>query len=291
MDEKPDGKARSMMHQLLNSHGFHLLALLTAAAIIPVVYLFFYVFSAGLPSVSWEFLTQPPRDFLTAGGIFPALVGTVYLMIGTGIIAVPLGVATAIYLSEYASRGPLTRVIRLAIVNLAGVPSVVYGLFGLGLFSITLGLGRSLASGALTLGLLTLPIIIATSEEALNSVPDSYREASLALGASRWQTVRRVVLPQALPAAITGVILGLGRAAGETAPIMFTAAAFYRKNLPGSIFEQVMALPYHIYVVAAHAPNVPRSMAFAAAAVLLTLVFIFFAAAVGYRSWLRARGH
>jgi phosphate transport system permease protein len=196
---------------------------------------------------------------------------------------------TAIYLSEYAQKGWLTRLIRLAIVNLAGVPSVIYGLFGLGLFAIALGLGRSLATGAIALGLLTLPVIITTSEEALRAVPRSHRDASLALGASQWQTVRNVVLPQAIPSMLTGVVLGLGRAAGETAPIMFTAAAFYRRDLPGSIFEQVMALPYHIYVVAAHAPNVPTSMAYAAAAVLLTFVLIFLFGAVGYRTWLRLR--
>jgi len=252
--------------------GFGSLAACTLLAIIPLVGIVGFLIWKGGPALTWEFLTQPPRKFLTEGGIFPAIVGTLGLTLGTVIVALPLGIGTAIYLVEYSKKNFFTSMVRIAIVNLAGVPSVVYGLFGMGLFVLTLGLGRSLVAGALTLGFLTLPVIISTAEEALLAVPDDYRNASLALGATRWQTVRRVVLPAALPSILTGTILGIGRAAGETAPIMFTAAAIYIPGLPSTIFDQVMALPYHLYAVATQIPNVPEDMAFGSAIVLLAIV-------------------
>ncbi len=269
--------------------GFSALAVLTCLAIVPVLAIVGMLAWKGWPALTWEFLTQPPRKFLTQGGIFPAIVGTLGLTTGTILIALPLGIGTAIYLVEYAGKNIFTRVIRLAIINLAGVPSVVYGLFGLGLFVLTLKLGRSLAAGALTLGFLTLPIIISTAEEALLAVPDDYRHASLALGATKWQTIRRIVLPAALPSMITGAILGISRAAGETAPIMFTAAAIYIPSLPSSVRDQVMALPYHLYAVATEVPNVPDHMAFGAALVLLAIVSGMNLIAVAIRTRMRLK--
>lgn len=269
--------------------GFASLTVLTAISFIPLVVIAGYLIWKGWPALSWEFLTQPPRKFLTEGGILPALVGTVYLTAGTAVVAFPLGVGTAIYLVEYAGNTVFTRLVRVAVVNLAGVPSVVYGLFGLSLFVTALHLGRSLAAGALTLGLMTLPVIISTAEEAIRAVPDEYRHASLALGATRWQTIRRVVLPAAMPAILTGAILGVGRAAGETAPIMFTAAAAYVPGLPDSLRDQVMALPYHLYAVVTEVPNVPEHMAFGAALVLLFLVGGMNAVAVVLRVRMRLK--
>ncbi|MTI82988.1 MAG: phosphate ABC transporter permease PstA [Firmicutes bacterium] len=261
-----------MSRRLKERLGFGSLAICTILAIIPLVGIVGFLTWKGAPALTWEFLTQPPRKFLTEGGLLPAIVGTLGLTLGTIVVALPLGIGTAIYLVEYAKRNFFTTLVRIAIVNLAGVPSVVYGLFGMGLFVLTLNLGRSLVAGALTLGFLTLPVIISTAEEALLSVPDDYRHASLALGATRWQTIRRVVLPAAFPSIITGAILGIGRAAGETAPIMFTAAAIYIPSLPRTIFDQVMALPYHLYAVATQIPNVPEPMAYGSAIVLLAIV-------------------
>ncbi|MFH2126515.1 MAG: phosphate ABC transporter permease PstA [Pseudomonadota bacterium] len=221
-----------------------------------------YVFIHGISAISWEFLTAEPTNSMTAGGIFPAIMGTLYLTVGAILVALPLGVAAAIYLSEYATDGRTLRIVRLGIQNLAGVPSVVFGLFGLALFVGYFHLGISIAAGSLTLGLLILPTIIGASEEALRQVPSTFREASLGLGATRWQTIRKVVLPAALPGILTGSILGIGRAAGETAPIMFTAAYVVRDKLPWDVeqvtdffFQGVMALPYHIYVVSSKIPQ------------------------------------
>jgi phosphate transport system permease protein len=226
----------------------------------------------GIPAITWQFLTDIPRQGMRAGGIFPAIVGTVYLVVGAIIFALPIGLLAAVYLSEYARDNLLSRMIRLAIVNLAGVPSVVYGLFGLALFVIYFRLGTSILSGSLTLGIMILPIIITTSREALESVPYSFREVSRSLGASKWQTIRHIVLPSALPGILTGTILGLGRAAGETAPILFTVAAFYLPQLPKSLFDQAMALPYHLYVISTQVPNVDEKIRYGTALVLLTLV-------------------
>jgi len=233
-----------------------------------------FVIFHGASVISWDFLTQMPTDAMTKGGIFPAIVGTLYLTLGAIIVAFPLGTASAIYLSEYAAEGRLVRLIRLGINNLAGVPSVVFGLFGLALFVVFLGFGSSILSGSLTLGFVILPVIIGAAEEALRAVPQTYREASLALGATKWQTIYRVVLPTALPGMLTGSILGIGRAAGETAPIMFTAAAFYTTRLPDSVLDEVMALPYHIYVLATAGTHIDqtRPIQYGTALVLVALV-------------------
>lgn len=243
----------------------------------------------GLPAVTWQFLTDIPRHGMRAGGIFPAIIGTLYLVAGAIIFALPIGLLAAIYLSEYAKDNVLTRLIKLAIVNLAGVPSVVYGLFGLALFVVFFKFGVSILSGSLTLGIMILPLIITASREALESVPQSFREVSLSLGASKWQTIRHIVLPNAIPGILTGTILGVGRAAGETAPILFTVAAFYLPQLPGSIFDQAMALPYHLYVISTQVPNVDEKIRYGTAFVLLGLVLTMNLVAIVIRYRFRLR--
>ena len=243
----------------------------------------------GAGALSWEFLSAMPTQGMRAGGIFPALVGTLELVGLTVVFALPMGVAAAIYLTEYARESWLTRLVRLAIVNLSGVPSVVYGLFGLGLFVIFCRFGTSLLAGALTLAIMILPVIITASEEALRSVPKSFREVSLSLGVSHWQTVRHAVLPFAIPGIMTGTILGIGRAAGETAPILFTVAAFYLPRLPRSIFDQAMALPYHLYVISTQIPNIPLTQRYGTALVLLLLVLSLNLLAVILRARFRRR--
>jgi phosphate transport system permease protein len=251
---------------------FFFLLLATLLIVIPVGLIVVIIIKKGLPAINWQFLTDIPRQGMRAGGIFPAIIGTVYLVLGTIIFALPIGLLAAIYLSEYSKDNFLTRIVKLAIVNLAGVPSVVYGLFGLALFVAFFKFGASILSGSLTLGIMILPIIITTSREALESVPQTFREVSRSLGASKWQTIRHIVLPNAIPGILTGTILGLGRAAGETAPILFTVAAFYLPRLPKSIFEQAMALPYHLYVISTQVPNVDEKIRYGTALVLLTLV-------------------
>lgn len=251
---------------------FALLSLSTIFVVLPVLAVVYLLLVKGLPAINWTFLTKPPIHMMREGGIFPAIIGTVYLITGTTLFALPLGVLAAIYLSEYAKPGPFTRLVRLSIVNLAGVPSVVYGLFGLGLFVMLMHFGASLLSGSLTLAIMTLPVVITASEEALSTVPQSFRDASLALGATKWQTTTRVVLPNAVSGIITGLILGIGRAAGETAPILFTVAAFYLRDLPHSIYDQAMALPYHLYVLSTQVPNAPPKIQWGTALVLLILV-------------------
>lgn len=235
-----------------------------------------YIVMKGASAISWEFLTEMPRREMTEGGIFPAIAGTFYLMTGSSLISIPVGVITAIYLSEYAKNPRIVKIIRLGINNLAGVPSVVFGLFGLSLFVIFLGFGTSILAGSLTLGLLNLPVIIRSTEEALLVVPGTFREASISLGATKWQTISRIVLPNALPGILTGVMLSLGRAAGETAPVMFTAAAFYTPDLPVSVFNEVMALPYHIYVMATAGTHIQatRHLQYGTAIVLIGLVLL-----------------
>lgn len=242
--------------------------------IVVVGYILLDIIIHGLPALSWEFITGAPRRSGAEGGIFPAIVGTLYLVIGAVLVALPLGMASAIYLTEYAGQGRFTRTVRLAIVTLAGVPSIVYGLFGLGLFVLFFGFGASILAGSLTLAFMILPTIIVSSEEALRAVPLSLREGSLALGATRWQTIYRNVLPYAFPGMITGSILGVGRAAGETAPILLTVAAFYLPRLPSSVFDQVMALPYHIYILATQHPDAATVLpkAYGTALVLLIIV-------------------
>jgi phosphate transport system permease protein len=251
---------------------FFFLFLATLLIVIPVGLIVVIIIQKGLPAINWQFLSDMPRQGMRAGGIFPAIIGTIYLVIGAIIFALPIGLLAAIYLSEYSKDNLLTRLIKLAIVNLAGVPSVVYGLFGLALFVVFFKFGASILSGSLTLGIMIIPVIITTSREALESVPYSFREVSLSLGASKWQTIRNIVLPNAIPGILTGTILGLGRAAGETAPILFTVAAFYLPRLPGSIFDQVMALPYHLYVISTQVPNVDEKIRYGTAFVLLALV-------------------
>ncbi len=268
---------------------FALISLAAASVILFVLFVVGVVVLQGASATGWEFISAYPRDGMKAGGIFPAIVGTVLLTVGTAIISVPIGVGAAVYLSEYAEDNMLTRAIRVAIINLAGIPSVVYGLFGLGLFVLFLNFGTSILAGSLTLGIMTLPIIISTAEEAIRSVPQSFRVVSSSLGASRWQTVRRVVLPQALPGILTGVILGLERAAGETAPILFTVAAFFLPRLPQSIFDQTMALPYHLFVISTQVPGMPVRIQYGTALVLLTFVLSMNLIATWIRSRFRRR--
>lgn len=251
---------------------FMLLRLAVLFIVVILLTIIGYLVKNGLSIISWEFITSMPRRGMTAGGIWPAILGTVYLVSGTIAVALPLGVMAAIYLTEYAGDNFFTRLVRLAVVNLAGVPSIVFGLFGLGFFVIMLGFGASILAGSLTLAIMVLPIIITTTEEALKNVPAAYRQASLALGATKWQTIWRIVLPQALPGIMTGSILGISRAAGETAPILFTAAAFFLPRLPGSIFDQVMALPYHLYIMATQVPGADPTIAYGTALTLMAIV-------------------
>ncbi len=264
---------------------FIMLLLATIIIVTPVALIFILVLIRGLPALTPEFIFGMPREGMRAGGIFPAIVGTIYLTIGTAIFSIPFGILAAIYLNEYAAKNWLTRVIELAIINLAGVPSIVYGLFGLGLFVTFLGFGASILAGSLTLAIMTLPVIITATREALSAVPNSFREVSFSLGASRWQTVRHVVLPNAIPGILTGTILGMSRAAGETAPILFTVAAFYLPRLPQSIYDQAMALPYHIYVLSTQVPNVSVKIQYGTVLVLVGMVFIMNIVA----SWIRSR--
>lgn len=261
----------------------------TVLVVLPVVIILGIIVAKGVSAMSFEFLFQMPRNGMTAGGIFPAILGTLYLVLGAVLFAVPLGVLSAIYLVEYSRESRVSRLIKLAIVNLAGVPSVVYGLFGLGVFVVFLGFGASILSGSLTLGIMILPVIITASREALESVPRSFRVVSLSLGASKWQTIRHSVLPHAIPGILTGTILGLGRAAGETAPILFTVAAFYLPTLPQSLFDQTMALPYHLYVISTQVPGITESVRFGTAMVLLMLVLFLNLTAIILRYRFRRR--
>jgi len=254
---------------------FGLLTLAVVIVVVPIIFLTIYTIINGVDVISWEFLTQPPSQAGKAGGIFPAIVGTFYLMLGTVIFALPIGILAGIYLTEYARENWLTRLINMAIMNLAGVPSIVYGLFGLGLFVMAFGFGLSLLSASLTLACQALAMTITTSREAILAVPREYREGSLAVGATKWQTVRHIVLPQAMPGIITGTILAMSRAAGETAPILVVGAAFLLPGLPGSPFDQFMALPYHLYTVAAHIPGMPEDTKWGVALVLLAVVLSF----------------
>jgi phosphate transport system permease protein len=248
-----------------------------------------YILFQGLPAISLEFIFGFPSNGMRSGGIFPAIVGTVLLTLGTAIFCVPIGISAAIFLSEYSKDNWLTRAIRIAIISLAGIPSVVYGLFGLGLFVIGLGFGTSILAASLTLGIMTLPVVISTSEEALRAVPQEFRVVSISVGATQWQTIRRIVLPQAVPGILTGVILGLERAAGETAPILFTGAAFFLPRLPTSPLDATMALPYHLYVISTQVPGMPISIQYGTALILLAFVLTLNILATIIRS--RARAH
>jgi phosphate transport system permease protein len=254
---------------------FWALRVTTASILAVLAIILWFLLRRGLgKAVSWEFLSGMPREGMTEGGILPAIVGTLLLTAASMAVALPLGILSAVYLNEYAKDGWLKRVIRLATSNLAGVPSVVFGLFGMALFVKGLGFGTSILAGGFTLALVALPVIIRTSEEALKAVPKDYRQASLALGATRWQTVRHVVLPASASGILTGSILSVGRVAGETAPILFTAAAYFLPRLPHSLLDQVMALPYHLYVIATSGNQIEKSrpMAYGTAVVLVFLI-------------------
>jgi phosphate transport system permease protein len=253
---------------------FSVLGLVTLLAVIPILLIIFYIIKNSIGAINWEFITQAPRNGMKEGGIFPAIVGTIVLVVGTMLFSLPVSVLSAIYLVEYARDNFFTRSIKLSVVNLSGIPSIVYGLFGFTLFVLFLKLGTSILAGSLTLAIMSLPVIITATKEALESVPVSFREISLSLGATRWQTVRYCVLPYAIPGILTGTVLSLSRAAGETAPILFTVAAFYLPRLPRSVFDQVMALPYHLYVIATQVPNIPVALSFATCFVLIALVFL-----------------
>lgn len=269
--------------------GFNLLRLISLLTVIPIVLMVGYIIVQGLPAISLEFLFASPTNGMRSGGIWPAIVGTLLLTLGTAVFAVPLGVAAGIYIAEYAPVNRWTLLIRVAIINLAGIPSVVYGLFGLGLFVIFLRFGTSILAASLTLAIMTLPVIISTTEEALRSVPYAFRTVGLSLGATQWQTIWRIILPEAMPGILTGVILGLERAAGETAPILFTGVAFFLPRLPQSPFDATMALPYHIFVISTQVPGMPVQIQYGTVLVLLTFVLGMNLIATFIRSRARAR--
>ena len=275
--------------KLIQEIGFMGIRLITVITILPILAIVVFIAIKGMPAISWEFLSAMPRDGMRAGGILPAIVGTLYLMLGTAIISIPLGIAAGIYLAEYAPDNLWTRLIRIAIVSLAGVPSVVYGLFGLGLFVLFFEFGISILSAALTLSIMTLPVIISTSEEALRSVPYKFRVIGISLGATQWQTIRKVILPQATPGIVTGIILGLERAVGETAPILFTGATFFLPHLPSSPLDATMALPYHIYVISTQIPGMPITIQYGTVLVLLVIVLAMNIIASVIRSRARAK--
>jgi phosphate transport system permease protein len=288
INQPVSGKCRRKVFQTFAFSLFRIAAIINGIALFIILY---FMVTRGWKAITWTFLTQPPMDSMTKGGILPCIVGTFCLSVGAIIIAMPIGIASAVYLNEYARPGRVLRLIRLGINNLAGVPSVVFGLFGLAFFVVILKMGVSIIAGALTLGAMSLPVIIGATEEALKAVPDTYREASLGLGATKWQTILRVVLPCAMPGILTGAILGISRAAGETAPIMFTGAVFFTPILPTSIFDEVMALPYHIYVLATAGTEIEatRHLQYGTALVLIALVLGMNLIAIIYRSRLRRR--
>jgi len=253
-----------------------------------VIFIIGYIFYRGIGSISWEFLTGMPRKFMTEGGIWPAIWGTILLTFWTAVFALPIGIMAGIYLAEFAGHGPVVRVVRLSIANMAGVPSIVYGLFGLALFVLTAGFGRSVIAGALTLACLTLPVVITATEEALRQIPRDLRQASLALGASRLRTIWRVVIPAAAPGILTGSILGLSRAAGETAPILVTAVAFYAP-VPATPFDETMALPYHLYIMATQPAKPAPHIVWGTALVLVAGVSLINVAAATWRSHQRSK--
>jgi phosphate transport system permease protein len=274
---------------LLQRLGFGVLTLMTLVTVVPIIAVVVYILSKGGSAISWEFISGFPHDGMRAGGILPAIIGTLSLTLGTALFSVPLGVAAAIYLAEYAPDNKWTRLIRIAIINLAGIPSVVYGLFGLGLFVLFLKFGTSILAASLTLSIMTIPVIISTAEEALRAVPQAFRTVSISVGATRWQTIRRIVLKEALPGILTGVILGLERAAGETAPILFTGAAFFLPRLPNSPFDATMALPYHLFVISTQVPEMPIQIQYGTALVLLVFVLGMNLTATVIRARARAR--
>ena len=282
---------RVVSRKMQQKIGFWGIRLITLVTILPILGIITIIVVQGAGQISWEFLTAMPRDGMRAGGILPAIVGTFYLMVGTALFSIPLGIAAGIYLSEYARDNAFTRLIRLAIISLAGVPSVVYGLFGLGLFVLFFGFGISILSASMTLSIMTLPIIISTTEESLRSIPYEFRLVGLSLGGTKWQGIRKIILPQALPGIITGIILGLERAVGETAPILFTGATFFLPRLPKSPLDATMALPYHIYVIATQVPGMPLKIQYGTVLVLIVFVLGMNLIASRIRSRARAKRH
>ncbi|MBP1910046.1 phosphate ABC transporter permease PstA [Methanolobus bombayensis] len=268
---------------------FGLLKIATGMVVAFVLVILYYIISNGYSAISLDFITEMPRNRMTEGGIYPAIMGTTYLIIGSMAVALPLGMLSAIYLTEYAKPSKTTWAIEMAISNLAGTPSVVFGLFGLAMFVKYLGFGPSILSASLTLALLILPVIIRASQEALLTVPKEYREASLALGVTKWETIRRVVLPAAIPGMITGAILSIGRVAGETAPILLTGAAYFLPRLPDSIYSEFMALPYHLYVLATSGTSIAqtRPIQYGTALILLIIVLCVNLVAVTLRTHYR----
>lgn len=262
---------------------------MTLVLIVPVLLVLGVLIEKGAPGLSWEFFTQPPLKGMTQGGIFPALVGTLALVLVALVASVPVGVAAAIYLSEYAPNTWLTRLVNLAIINLAGVPSIVHALFGVGAFVLFFGFGTSILAASLTLAVMTLPVVIVSTRESLQAVPQAFREACWTMGATRWQTIRRIVLPNAISGILTGVILEVSRTVGETAPIMFTGAAFFLPFLPQSVFDQTMAMSLHLFVISTQVPEVPEALPYAVALVLISLVLVLNAASIAFRVVLRRR--
>jgi len=266
-----------------------LFLLMTLLLVLPVLTILGVLIVKGGPAISYEFLFSDPINGMTAGGIFPALIGTIWLVGVALLISVPIGVAAAIYLSEYAPDNWLTRIINLAIINLAGVPSIVHALFGVGAFVLFFGFGTSILAASLTLAIMTLPVVIVSTRESLQAVPQAFREACWTMGATRWQTIRHVVLPNSVSGILTGVILEVSRTAGETAPIMFTGAAFFLPFLPESVFDQTMALSLHLFVISTQVPGVPEEMPYGVALVLIGMVLTMNATSIAFRMYLRGR--
>ncbi len=274
-----------MKRKYIQNLGFSGLFLCIAVTLFTLGLIIFFIGVRGARVISWEFLTQVPRSGMTQGGIAPAIIGTFYITLGAILFSLPLGLACAVYLCEYSPKGFIVNIIRISINNLAGVPSVVFGLFGLAVFVKLCGFGVSILSGSLTLGILALPLVISSAQEALMAVPQSIREASLSLGATKWETIKRIVLPAALPGILTGVILSIGRIAGETAPVLFTCAAFYMRGYPRSIFSEAMVLPYHIYALMTEGvhPDRQRAIAYGCSLVLLFIVLFISGIAIYIR--------
>ncbi len=266
-----------------------LFLLMTVILVVPVLLILVVLVQRGGPVISWSFLTTAPTNGMTEGGIFPALVGTIWLVCVALVISVPIGVAAAIYLSEYAPDNWLTRVINLAIYNLAGVPSIVHALFGVGAFVLFLGFGTSILAASLTLAIMTLPVVIVATRESLRSVPHAFREACWSLGATKWQTIRRIVLPNAISGILTGIILEVSRTAGETAPIMFTGAVLFTPFLPQGVLDQTMAMSYHLYVISTQVPGVPEELPYGVALTLISLVLAMNSISIAFRAYLRRK--
>lgn len=266
-----------------------LFGIVTVLLILPVVIILGTLAVKSQDTFSWAFFTEYPRENMTKGGIFPALIGTLWLVAVALIASVPLGVSAAIYLSEYAKDNWLTRAINLAIINLAGVPSIVHALFGVGAFVLFFKFGTSILAASLTLAVMTLPVVIVASRESMQAVPHSFREACWNMGATRWQTIWRIVLPNSISGILTGVILEVSRTVGETAPIMFTGAAFFLPFLPATVFDETMAMSLHLYVISTQVPNVPPSLPYAVALTLIGIVMVLNVASIGFRTYLRGK--